>query len=83
MFGAGSHLWRLDEINAPLAVLVHCAMNNGLLGSNRIDMVSLRRSSIKGVTSRRDCENAMYLLSVVDRVISVCNLEVQMIGQLA
>ena len=41
------------------------------------------RSPIRGMTSRSDCDRAMYSLSVVERAISVCSFDDQMIGQFA
>ena len=41
------------------------------------------KNSVSGMTSRRDCDSAIYSLSVVDSAISVWSLEDQMIGQFA
>ena len=39
------------------------------------------RSSMIGMTSRKALESAMYSASVEDRAISLCYLELQIIGQ--
>ena len=40
-------------------------------------------NAIIGITSLRDCDKAMYSLSVVDRLISVWSFDIHIIGQLA
>ena len=38
------------------------------------------RKVIVGIASLRECDKAIYSLSVVDRLISVCNFDNQIIG---
>ena len=55
----------------------------GVPSPRGITLCSSRSRLMRGMTSRKDGENAIYSLSVVDNAISVWSLLLQMIGQLA
>jgi hypothetical protein len=55
----------------------------GVAGSNGIECYNSRKWPTRGSISRRDCDNAMYSASVVDKAISLCNLLDHITGHLA
>jgi hypothetical protein len=81
-------LWRilgdLAISSAPLlsSKAVHLVMGVAVLNVNSAELIS-QMKAMRGMNLRRDCESAMYSLSVQLRATSVCILEAQNKGPLA
>jgi hypothetical protein len=74
----GVILWALANSKAPELSSKALQYTFGVVMYTSICLAFISlRSSMRGITSLRAVDNAMYSASVVDRAIWVCNLEAQ------
>ena len=70
------------SIHSPLSSkMIQCTI--GIISLGFIEVVTSISTSISDITCQSDCDNATYLLSVVDSAISVCSFEHQIMEQFA